>query len=170
VTLLGDQEINGVEFTLAGTILPRWNAYGGVSFMDGKVNKAAQPSEVGVTLPYVPKAMLNLWSTYELAMGLTIGGGVNYSDGNFFNQTGTFNFVAGGAAAQPKYATNAAAIQALTKYWVVNAMGSYPVNGHLTLQVNVNNIGNEKYADRGYDRHFIPGPARQILFSPVISF
>jgi catecholate siderophore receptor len=170
VTLLGDQEINGVEFTLAGTILPRWNAYGGVSFMDGKVNKAAQPSEVGVTLPYVPKAMLNLWSTYELPMRLTIGGGVNYSDGNFFNQTGTFNFVAGGTAAQPKYATNAAAIQALTKYWVVNAMGSYPVNGHLTLQVNVNNIGNEKYADRGYDRHFIPGPARQILFSPVISF
>ena len=40
--------------------------------------------------------MLNLWSTYELPMRLTVGGGVNYSDGNFFNQTGTFNFVGGG--------------------------------------------------------------------------
>ena len=29
VTLLGDQRVNGVEFTVAGTILPRWNAYGG---------------------------------------------------------------------------------------------------------------------------------------------
>ena len=170
VTLLGDQRVNGVEFTVAGTILPRWNAYGGVSFMDGEVLKSAQPSEEGVTLPYVPKATLNLWSTYELPMRLTIGGGVNYKDGNFFNQTGSFNFVAGGTVSQPKYATNAAAIQALTKYWVVNAMASYPVNRHLTLQVNLNNIGNTTYADKAYDRHFMPGPSRQILFSPVISF
>ena len=49
-------------------------------------------------------------------------------------------------------------------------MASYPVHRHLTLQVNLNNIGNEKYADRGYDRHFMPGPMRQILFSPVFSF
>ena len=170
VTLLGDQEINGVEFTVAGAIVPKWNVYGGVSFMDGKVKKSAQLSEEGVILPYVPKAMLNLWSTYELPMRLTVGGGVNYSDGNYFNQTGTFNFVAGGTVSQPKYATNAAAIQALTKYWVFNAMASYPVNRHLTLQMNLNNIGNKKYADRGYDRHFMPGPARQILFSPVFSF
>ena len=170
VSLLGDQEVNGVEFTVAGTILPRWVAYGGVSLMDGEVKKSANPSEEGVMLPYVPKAMLNLWSTYELPMRLTVGGGVNYSDGNFFNQTGTFNFVAGGTTAQPKYAANAAAIQALTKYWVFNAMASYPVNRHLTLQLNLNNIGDEKYADRGYDRHFMPGPGRQILFSPVFSF
>jgi catecholate siderophore receptor len=170
VTLLGDQQVNGVEFTVAGTILPRWVAYGGLSLMHGEVIESATPSEEGVILPYVPKAMLNLWSTYELPMRLTIGGGVNYSDGNFFNQTGTFNFVAGGTVSQPKYATNAAAIQALTKYWVFNAMASYPVNRHLTLQVNLNNIGDAKYADRGYDRHFMPGPARQILFSPVFSF
>jgi catecholate siderophore receptor len=162
--------VNGVEFTVAGTILPRWTTYGGISFMQGEVTDSAQPSEVGVVLPYVPKAMLNLWSTYELPRRLLVGVGANYSNGNFFNQTGSFNFVAGGTVSQPKYAANAAAIQALTKYLVFNAMASYPVNGHLTLQLNVNNIGNEKYADRGYDRHFMPGPARQLLFSPVISF
>jgi catecholate siderophore receptor len=170
VTLLGDQEVNGVEFTLAGRVLPRWAVFGGLSLMDGKVKKSAQPSEEGVVLPYVPKAMLNLWSTYELPRRVLVGLGVNYSSGNFFNQTGTFNFVAGGTVAQPKHAANAATIQALTKYWVVNAMASYPVNRHLVLQVNLNNIGNEKYADRGYDRHFMPGPARQILVSPIISF
>jgi catecholate siderophore receptor len=71
---------------------------------------------------------------------------------------------------QPKYATNAAAIQALTKYWVFNAMASYPVHRHLTLQLNLNNIGDTKYADKAYDRHFMPGAGRQILFSPVFSF
>jgi outer membrane receptor protein involved in Fe transport len=49
-------------------------------------------------------------------------------------------------------------------------MASYPVNRHLTLQVNGTNLGNEKYADRAYDRHFLPGPTRQVVFSPVITW
>jgi len=168
--LLGDQKINGVEFDLSGAITERWSAFGGVSLMNGEVRASGILTEVGAQLPYVPKAMLNLWSTYQLPKKITLGGGVNYSNGHFFNQTGTFNFVAGGTTPQPKYAENAAAIQALTKYWLFNAMASYPVNRHLTLQVNLNNIGNEKYSDRAYDRHFLPGPTRQILFSPVFSF
>src|SRR5690349_25140838 len=102
--------------------------------------------------------MLNLWSTYQLPKKITLGGGVNYSNGHFFNQTGTFNFVASGTTPEPKYAENAAAIQALTKYWLFNAMPSYPFNRHLTLQVNLNNIAHDYYSDRAYDRHFLPGP------------
>ena len=138
--------------------------------MDGTVKASGIPSEVGAQLAYVPKAMFNLWSTYQVPFKLLIGAGANYSDGNYFNQTGTFNFVAGGTTSQPKYAANAAAIQAYTKYWVANAMASYLVNRHITLQLNLNNIGDTVYADRAYDRHFMPGPTRQILFSPVFSF
>jgi len=170
VTLAGNQEVTGVEFTVGGTVVPRLNVFGGLSLMHGEVKDSATPSEIGATLPYVPKAMFNLWGTYATTWKLTLGGGANYSDGNFFNQTGTFNYVAGGLVPQPKYATNAAAIQALTKYWLFNAMASYPVGKHLSLQVNFNNIGNEQYSDRAYDRHFLPGPTRQILFSPVFSF
>jgi hypothetical protein len=38
------------------------------------------------------------------------------------------------------------------------------------LQVNGTNLGNAKYADRAYDRHFLPGPTRQVVFSPVITW
>jgi catecholate siderophore receptor len=168
--LAGDQNVNGVEFNLGGTVNERWSAFGGLSLMDGTVKASGIPTEVGAQLAYVPKVMLNLWSTYQLPHKVLVGGGVNYSDGNYFNQTGTFNFVAGGTTSQTKYAANAAAIQAYTKYWVANAMASYPVNRHITLQLNLNNLGNTKYADRAYDRHFMPGPTRQILFSPVFSF
>jgi catecholate siderophore receptor len=65
---------------------------------------------------------------------------------------------------------NAAAIQALTKCWVFDAMATYKVNRHLQVQVNALNSGNEQYVDRGYDRHFLPGPTRQILISPVITW
>jgi outer membrane receptor for ferric coprogen and ferric-rhodotorulic acid len=103
-------------------------------------------------------------------MGLTLGGGANYNSGNYFNQTGTFNFVGGGTVANPKYVTNAAAVQALTKYWIFNAVAMYQLNKHVLLQVNGSNLGNERYADRAYDRHFLPGPTRQVVFSPVITF
>ena len=122
-------------------------------------------------MAYVPEFSFNLWSTYRLPMDLTLGGGVNHSDGNYFNNTGGFNYLqSGGATFGPKYAANGAAIQALTKYTVVNAVAMYPVNQHLLLQVNLSNLTNERYADRAYDRHFLPGPTRQILFSPVITF
>ena len=78
--------------------------------------------------------------------------------------------MAGGTVANPKYVPNAAAVQALTKYWLFNAVASYPLNRHVLLQVNATNLGNAKYADRAYDRHFLPGPTRQVVFSPVITF
>jgi catecholate siderophore receptor len=168
--LAGDQEVNGVEFGLSGNITSRWGAFGGLSLMNGEVKASGIVSEVGAQLPYVPKASLNLWTTYQLKSGLTLGGGTNYNSGNYFNQTGGFLFVGGGTAPQTKYVQNAAAVQALTKYWLFSAMASYPVNRHLTLQVNGTNLGNERYADRAYDRHFLPGPTRQVVFSPVITW
>ena len=168
--LAGDQDVKGVEFGLSGNLTPRWGAFGGLALMNGEVKNSLVVSEVGAQLPYVPKASLNLWTTYRFPMGLTIGGGTNYSSGNYFNQTGGFLFVAGGTVPQPKYAPNAAAVQELTKYWLFNAMASYQVNRHLLLQVNATNLGNEQYADRAYDRHFLPGPTRAIAFSPVFTF
>jgi catecholate siderophore receptor len=168
--LAGDQDVKGVEFGLSGNLTARWAAFGGLSLMNGTVKNSGIPSEIGAVLPYVPKSSFNLWSTYRLPIGLTLGGGTNYNSGNYFNQTGGFSFVAGGTVPNPKYVENAAAVQALTKYWLFNAVAIYPLNSHIQLQLNATNLGNEKYADRAYDRHFLPGPARQVVFAPVITF
>jgi catecholate siderophore receptor len=143
--------------------------FAGLAFMDGTVKASGVTIEVGQELAYVPKASANLWSTYRLPRGFTVGAGMNYSDGNFFNQTGGFLFVSG-SKSDPRYVENAAAVQALTKYWVFNAMVTYQVNPHIVIQINGTNLNNEKYADRAYDRHFLPGPTRQVLFSPVITW
>jgi catecholate siderophore receptor len=168
--LAGDQDVKGVEFGLSGNLTSRWGIFSGLSVMHGKVESSGVASEVGAELPYIPHVSLNLWSTYRLPANLTVGGGANYSDGNYFNQTGGFLFVGGGTTPNPKYVQNAAAVQELTKYWVFNAMATYTVNRHLQLQVNGTNLGNEKYADRAYDRHFLPGPTRQVLVTPIFSW
>jgi catecholate siderophore receptor len=164
----GDQRIDGVEFGLNGRLTSRLTAFAGLALMDGKVRESGIPSEVGARLAYVPRMSFDLWSTYEVSRDLTVGGGVRHSDGHYFNQTGGFLFVAN--RFDTRYVENAAAIQALTKYWVIDAMATYKVNKHLQLQVNANNLNNEQYVDRGYDRHFLPGPTRQILISPVLTW
>ena len=167
--LLGDQEVKGVEFGLSGNLTPRWGAFGGLSLMDGTVNRSNVAYEVGQQLAYVPHVTFNLWSTYRLPMGLTLGGGTNYSDGNYFNQTGGFLYVAGGTVPQTKYVANAAAVQALTKYWLFNAVAMYTVNKHLLLQLNATNLTDAKCGSR-LRPPLLPGPTRQVVFSPVITW
>jgi catecholate siderophore receptor len=138
--------------------------------MNGTVKASDVSYEVGQQLAYVPHVSLNLWSTYRLSNGLMLGGGANYEDGHYFNQSGGFLFVGGGTLPQTRYVANAAAVQALTKYLVFNAVASYQLNKHLQLQVNGKNLGNDRYADLAYDRHFLPGPTRQVLVTPIISW
>jgi catecholate siderophore receptor len=158
-----------VEFNLTGNITTRWGIFSGLSLMRGKVIASGVPVEVGSELAYVPHVSFNLFTTYRLPMGLTIGGGANHESGHFHNQTGGFLNV-GGATASTKYVENAAAIQALTKFWTYNAMAIYPITRHLELQVNLSNITNTRYVDRSYDRHFLPGATRQLLISPVFTW
>ncbi len=166
--LAGDQKVTGAEFGLKGNITPDWSVFTGLSLMDGEVVGSGDVTEVGQELAYVPNASLNLWTTYRLKRNIIVGGGANYESGHFFNNTGGFLFVS--RVNDPRYVQNAAAIQALTEYWTANAMVIIPVTKHLQLQINGSNLGNTRYADRAYDRHFLPGPTRQILFTPVITW
>lgn len=167
--LLGDQDVKGGEIGISGNLTSRWGMFGGLALMNGKVKNSGIPTEIGQELTYVPHASFNLWTTYRVSQKLTVGGGANYTSGQYFNQTGGFLFVSG-SKADPRYVQNAAAIQALSKYWVFSAVAIYALNRHVTIQVNGTNLGNEKYEDRGYDRHFLPGPTRQVLAGPVISW
>jgi outer membrane receptor for monomeric catechols len=39
------------------------------------------------------------------------------------------------------------------------------LNDRATLQLNVNNLTDARYVERGYTGHFTPGPARSVLLS-----
>lgn len=156
--LAGDQVVQGVELGLTGQLRPGWALFTGLSLMDGTIRESAVAAEVDRQLSYVPQQSFNIWSTYQLPARLTIGGGAQFTGGYFFSNT---NALAN---------ANAAAIQSLTRYWLISAMGSYMVNRHIDLQLNINNLANERYVERGYSGHFIPGAARSILITPVIRF
>ncbi|HEY7186338.1 MAG TPA: TonB-dependent siderophore receptor [Vicinamibacterales bacterium] len=156
--LAGDQQVQGVEFGLSGNLTSRWDIFTGLSLMDGRVEESGVATEIGKRLSYVPKTSFNAWSTYRLPLSLRVGGGAQFTDGYFFNNTNALT------------TANAAAIESLTRYWLFSAVAIYEVNRHLNIQINGTNLANERYVDRGYTGHFIPGAGRAILVSPVLTF
>lgn len=156
--LAGDQQVSGVEFSVAGNVTSRWDVFGGLSMMDGTIKESAVAAEIDRRLSYVPELSFNVWSTYRLPIDLTLGGGAQFTGGYFFNNTNALT------------TANATAIQRLTRYWLFNAVAAYEVNRHFGLQVNATNLANTRYVDRGYSGHFIPGPGRAVLISPVLKF
>jgi catecholate siderophore receptor len=55
-------------------------------------------------------------------------------------------------------------------YLTWDAMFSYRLNRHLTLQVNAYNLTNELYFTNSYfssptENHVVPGPGRTVLFT-----
>jgi catecholate siderophore receptor len=126
--------------------------------MKGEIRESLVAAEVEKRLQYVPEKSFNIWSTYRLPLNVVVGGGAQYTGGYYFTNN---NALA---------SANAAAIQQLTRYWLFNAMASYDINRHVSLQVNGTNLADGRYVERGYTGHFLPGPGRGILVSPAFKF
>lgn len=156
--LAGDQLVKGIELGLSGNVTQAWAIFSGLALMDGTIRESQVTAEVDKQLSYVPRQSFNLWTTYRLPANVTIGGGTQFTGGYYFANTNALT------------TANAAAIQRLTSYWLITAMGSYRVNSHVELQLNLNNLANARYVERGYSGHFIPGQSRSILVTPVIRF
>ena len=149
----GDQRVDGLELGASGRLTRDWTVFGGYVYMHGTIEESANAAEVDKELQYVPRSTFNLWSTYRLSEKLTLGGGAQFTDGYFFNNSNTFS--------NP----NLALIRDRTRYWLFSAMASYALNDRATLQLNVNNLTDARYVERGYTGHFTPGPARSVLLS-----
>ncbi|MDB6093042.1 MAG: bfrD [Verrucomicrobia bacterium] len=153
--LAGNQQVDGFELGASGKLTDNWFVFGGYAWMNAEVNASGVPQQVDAQLTYVPKQSFNLWTTYRLPFGLTLGGGSQFTDGYYY--------------ALPTAAATAT-VTPQTKYWLHSAMASYELNKNLTLRLNINNLADTRYVDRGYAAHFIPGPGRTLLLSAAYKF
>lgn len=145
----GRQRVDGIELGINGQITSRWSLLAGLSVMDSDNAASANPAEQGGNLALVPQGSFTLWSTYQVVGSLTLGGGVQFQDNVFRNNTNTTE---------------------VPSYWLVNAMASYPVSRHLTLRVNGSNLADAQYVDRVGGGHYIPGPRRAVIVSTDVRF
>jgi catecholate siderophore receptor len=149
--LAGDQLVDGAEIELAGKLTNAWQVSLSYTYLDGRTVKSVTGGPpVGSPLFNAPRDSVALWTTYQIAPRIQVGGGLNYLSRRYASLTTTpFTSVPG--------------------YTTVDLMAKWQINDRVRLQINVNNLANEYYYDQIHGFHVIPGEGRTALFTLAYS-
>ncbi|MGQ0593752.1 MAG: TonB-dependent siderophore receptor [Gammaproteobacteria bacterium] len=155
---IGEAESRGVEFDVAGEILPGWRMIGAYSYLPfAEITKDVGfdggPGNTGKRLFLAPRNFGSLWSTYEFQGGDLVG----------------LKLGAGVVAAGQRQGDLGNSFQ-LPGYTTVNLLASYSMKvgaTKLTTQFNVDNLLDKTYFAGA---SIIPGAPRTFLGSIRIEF
>lgn len=141
---IGETRVDGIELGVNGNLTEDWALAAGYTYLDSENTEAGancsrsgcvagvNPSK-GKQLPNVPKHSATLWTTYKVLPQVTVGAGAIYADKVYGNTTNT--------KLAPSY----------VRY---DAMGRFEVNPQVNVQLNVNNLSNERYFTKTYASHY----------------
>ena len=152
----GKKRVQGVELGVTGAITRNWLVSAGYARMDTSVESGPVVTASGINnLSYTPKQSFTGWTSYQLPMGLKIGGGTRFVDALLRGTDGAIGTPAKTEA-----------------YWVFDAMASYAVNKNFDLQFNIANIADKNYVasinKSGY--RYTPGTPRSISMTANVKF
>lgn len=157
----GEVEVQGIELGFSGNITREWQVFGGYTWMDSELVKGAVTIVGGVPVPNAfegqplantPEHSFSLFSTYRVSRKLSLGGGVYYVSDSFGGNQG-----GAGGGANRVYAP---------EYTRVDLFASYDINDTASLQLNVQNAGDEEYILRTNGVHHADvAPARQAILT-----
>ena len=141
-------ESKGFELELIGKLTDNWNISAGYSQF-----KAEDAVGTEVNTDH-PRKKLNIFTTYDLTTlvdGLEIGGGINWEDQQY-NGTGAFQLVQ-------------------ESYSLVSLMARYEVTQELSVQLNIDNLFDEKYYSQiGFFEQYGYGTPRNFSLGATYSF
>jgi catecholate siderophore receptor len=148
--LSGKRHTDGIEFEAAGRITKNWEVFGGVAFMNGKIDSAsAQQAGTRGRVPInTPEYTASLWTTYKLPGGWKLGGGYENVGSRYGDQNNTVTVPA---------------------YWRTDALVAYEQSRY-ALRMNVYNVFNKKYYEGVYSGHVVPGTLRTVLLTAELKF
>lgn len=144
----GEQRVDGVELSVTGNVTRNLSVFAGYSLLASEIVKSNTPAEVGKRIQNTPRNSFNLWTTYRLGR-LELGGGARFTDRRFGNNINT---------------------RIVGRYWLLDAMASYPLSEHVDLRLNLYNLTDEYYFDRLGGGHLVPGPGRSAMLGAGFRF
>ena len=128
----GEAEVRGIELGVSGNVTDKWQVFGGYTWMESELTKGAYNSaNIGDSLANTPEHTASLFTTYRLMPQLSVGGGVYYVGKSFGGNQG-----GAGGGSNRVYAPG---------YTRVDLFASYEVSDRASLQLNVQNLGDEQY-------------------------
>ncbi len=149
----GEAEVRGVELGLSGNITREWQVFGGYTWMDSELVAGAYNNvNVGDPLANTPEHSFSLFTTYRVIHDLSIGGGVYHVSDSFGGNQG-----GAGGGANRIYAP---------AYTRVDLFASYDISETASLQLNIQNAGDEEYILRTNGVHHADvAPGRQAILT-----
>lgn len=137
----GKARVDGVQIGLAGNITRDWAVFTNYAHLRSKVLQSVSDftiaatgidAQAGNALANTPPDSANLWTTYNLHHGVTVGYGLNYTSWVW-------------ATANDASATAIYNRRTIPGYVVHNLMAAYNFNKHFNLQLNVSNLFDKEY-------------------------
>jgi catecholate siderophore receptor len=155
---VGETQVQGVELGVSGNITPKWQAFGGYTYMDSELVRGAYNGvNQGDPLANTPKNTFSLFTTYRVTRPLSLGGGAYYVSKTFGGNQG-----GAGGGANGIY---------LPAYWRYDAFASYTINDKMDLQLNVQNLTDERYFTKTNGTHHAdPAPGRQAILTLNVKY
>lgn len=154
--LIGQTRYDGVELSAAGRIRPGWTVFGGYTYLDARVvdggflaGGAASPN-TGKRTPNTPEHAFTLFTTYDVTSKLNVGGGAQYQSSRFGDPANT---------------------RRIDSYWRLDAVASYKLAARTLLQLNIQNLTDERYVLQAYQTHMVQlAPGRSARLSLTYAF
>lgn len=145
----GEQRVEGFELGATGQVTDAWQLYAGYTRMTSEILASKNPAEDGKEVGNTPEHSLSLWSTWQLTSAVSVGAGAQYVDDRFSNNTNT---------------------RVAPDYWVYDAMASWAIDRHLSVNLNIKNLTDEDYIDQVGGGHAVPGEGRLAIASLDFKF
>ena len=168
MSLDGKARVDGLLFGATGNLTEHWTVYANYAHLKSKVLQGASNYVAGQGGDYTrgdpllstPEDSLSLWTTYDVSAALQVGYGATY---------------VGSYAVSQHSATNPhGPLNEVDAYWLQRVMVAYKFNRRFSLQLNVNNLFDEKYLTRvrtaGDAAWGTPGDARSAQVTATYKF
>lgn len=167
----GEVQVRGLELSAAGNLTDRWQVFGGYTFMDSELVQGpvilvgtppvATPNPAnGGPLANTPRHSASLFTTYRLLPNLSVGGGAYHVSKSFGGRGPTGDGAGGG--------NNGVYAPAYTR---IDLFASYDLTESASLQLNVQNAGDEDYILRTNGVHHAdPAPGRSATLALNLRF
>ena len=124
VIIIEGSEVNGWELQFVGRLTDRWQVTAGYADLDGEVERTDGSGNDGNSTRQTPDNMFSIWNSFQITDKLGLGLGATYQDSFFVRED------------------NSVEVPDFTR---VDAAVYYQLNDRMGLQLNIENLLDEKY-------------------------
>ncbi len=156
----GKRRVEGIELGALGQLTNAWQLSAGMATMSTKVLAGSTGnSSAGAATRWSPDLTATVWSSYKLTPEWTLGGGGRYVS----EQKRVID---------PGAALSSQNMPSIPAYWVADAMTSYQLTKHVSLQLNVYNLFDKFYINtlNNNGARYTPGAPRWGMLSANMQF